>query len=204
MTTDTNIKRVEHFHKNKGKIDKVILSKTGKKEIIYGARAMNKRFPPFLDRQTTDFDIFTPTPKKDAQETERALDKSFGGNYFYVEPAKHPGTYKVKSRINKEGYADYTKPDKEIPSEKVGKHRYVKLSYVKKHIKKTLKGPEAKYRHDKDRDALNRIIIYERLRKARGKKRKPIKKTKSKKRKVSRRNTFLGTNIMGKLIGRRR
>jgi len=173
---NSNLKRVEHFHKYKKKIPKIVLSKTGKKEIIYGARALNKRFPPFLDKHTTDFDIFSPMPKKDAEETERALDKSFGGDFFFVEPAKHPGTFKVKSRINKEGYADYTKPDTKIPSDKIGKHRYVKLAYVKKHIKKTLKDPEAKFRHDKDRDALNRIRIYEQLKKARKKIKPKIKK----------------------------
>jgi len=166
-----SLKKVEYFHRNKKRISKVILRKTGKKEIIYGARALNKQFPPFLDKPTQDFDIFSPTPKKDAKQTEKALDKEFKGDFFYVEPAKHEGTYKVKSRINNEGYADYTKPEKKIPSRKIGKHRYVKLSYVKKHIKKTLKDPEAKYRHDKDRDALNRIRIYEKL-----KKKKPVRK----------------------------
>jgi len=118
--TNKNLKENKNtFIKIKRKISKVVLSKTGNKEIIYGARALNKRFPPFLDKHTTDFDIFSPTPKKDAKETEKALDKSFGGNYFYVELAKHPGTFKVKSRINKEGYADYTKPTQEIPSDKI-------------------------------------------------------------------------------------
>ena len=157
------LKQVEHFHKNKHKIPKVVLSQTDNHEIIYGARALNKHFPKFLEKPTVDFDIFSDTPKKDADETEKALDKTFGGDYFFVEPAQHEGTYKVKSKINKEGYVDYTKPDKKIPSRKIGKHRYVKLSYVKKHILKTLKDKEAKYRHDKDRDALNRIKVYEKL-----------------------------------------
>ena len=144
------LNRVERFHKQKKKIPRIVLSKTGKHETIYGARALNKHFPPFLDKPTQDFDIFSPKPQKDAKQTERALDKNFGGDFFFVEPAKHEGTFKVKSHINKEGYADYTKPDVKIPSRKIGKHRYVRLDYVKKHIKKTLKDPEAKYRHDKD------------------------------------------------------
>lgn len=175
---EPTLKQVEYFHRNKSKIPTVILKKTGKKEIIYGARALNKHFPKFLDKPTQDFDIFSPTPKKDAKEAEKALDKKFKGDYFYVEPAKHEGTWKVKSKINNEGYADYTKPDKKIPSRKIGKHRYVRLDYVKKHIKKTLKDPEAKYRHDKDKDALNRIKVYERL-----KKQKP-------KRKINRRKSL--------------
>lgn len=159
------LKQVEHFNRKKKKIPKVILSQTEPHEIIYGAQAINKQLPSFLDKHTEDYDIFTKTPKTDAKETEKALDKSFGGDYFYVEPAKHKGTWKVKSRINKQGYADYTKPEGKIPYRKIGKHKYVKLEYVKKHIKKTLKDKEAKYRHDKDRDALNRIKVYEKLKK---------------------------------------
>lgn len=162
----TTLKRVEHFHRYRKNIPKIILSKTQGHEVIYGARALNKQLPSFLDKPTQDFDIFSPTPKKDAKEVERALDKKFKGDYFYVEPAKHKGTWKVKSNIDKEGYVDYTKVKEKIPSRKIGKHRYVKLIWVKKHIKKTLKNPEAKYRWDKDKDALNRIKVYERLKKA--------------------------------------
>jgi len=163
----SKLKKVETFHRKKKNIPKVVRRTIGNKEIIYGARALNKRFPPHLDRHTTDFDVFSPTPKKDAIQTEKALDKHFGGDYFEVKPAQHPGTFKVVSKINEEGYADYTKPEEKIPSEKIGGKRYVKLSYVKQHIKKTLKDPEAKYRHAKDRDALNRIQIYEKIKKKR-------------------------------------
>ena len=159
------LKEVEHFHKHKKCIPKVVLSVTEVHEIIYGARALNKQLPSYLDKHTEDYDIFSPTPKKDAMQTEKKLDKHFGGDYFYVEPAKHEGTWKVKSKINKQGYADYTKPDKKIPFRKIGGKKYVRLDYVKQHIKKTLKDKEAKYRHDKDRDALNRIKVYEKLKK---------------------------------------
>ena len=154
------LKQVEHFHRNKNKIPKIVLSQTEPHEIIYGARALNKQLPSWLDKPTMDFDIFSATPKVDAMETEKALDKEFGGDFFFVEPA-----LQLKSHVNKEGYADYTKPDTKIPHRKIGKHKYVKLDYVKQHIKKTLKDKEAAYRHDKDRDALNRIKVYETLRK---------------------------------------
>ena len=157
------LKKSKKFHKNKHKIPRIIRGKIDKHEIIYGARALNVRFPKFLKKTTKDFDVFSATPKKDAIQTERALDKHFGGNFFFVEPAKHSGTYKVKSIANHEGYADYTKPDKNIPSKLIKGKRYVKLNFVKKHIKKTLKDPQAKFRHAKDRDALNRIKIYEKI-----------------------------------------
>ncbi len=157
------LKKTEHFHRQKHKIPNIILSKVDDKEIIYGARALNKRFPSFLDRHTEDYDIFSTHPHKDAKEAERALDKSFGGNFFAVKKALHPGTFRVIAHANKQGYADYTKPDKVIPFARIGGKKYVKLSMVKQTIRKTLVDPESAYRHDKDRDALSRILIYENL-----------------------------------------
>ena len=169
-----NLKKVETFHRKKRNIPKVVLSTIGKKEVIYGARALNKRFPKHLDRQTTDYDVYSPTPQKDARQAERRLDKHFGGDYFHVKQAQHKGTYKVVSKINGEGYADFTKPEQKIPADKIGGKRYVKLSHVKKTIRKTLKDPESKYRHAKDRDALNRILIYEKIKKKGKTKRKVL------------------------------
>jgi len=160
-----SVRKTEKFHKQKKKIPKTIVSKMDGHEIIYGARALNKRFPSFLDTQTQDYDIFTPHPKRDAHETERALDKEFGGNFFYVTRANCPRTWRVRSTVNDEVYADYTKPEETIPYEVIGGRKYVSLDYAKKHIIKTLDDPSASYRHSKDQDALNRIKIYERLKK---------------------------------------
>ena len=163
----TSLKKTEKYHKKRRTIPNTIRNKIDNHEIVYGARALNKRFPPFLDKHTTDYDIYTPHPKRDAHETERALDKKFGGDFFHVEPAQHPDTYRVKSHVDGEVVADYTKPDEHIPSDKIDGVRYVKLSHVKKHIGKTLNDPSASYRHDKDRDALNRIKLYEKQRRNR-------------------------------------
>ena len=75
-----SIKKTERFHKQKKKIPKAIVEKMDRHEIIYGARALNKRFPSFLDTPTQDYDIYTPYPKHDARELERTLDKKFGGD----------------------------------------------------------------------------------------------------------------------------
>ena len=60
--------------------------------------------------------------------------------------------------------------------QKASKTHARQAKIVKKHIKKTLKDPEAKYRHDKDRDALNRIEIYQKMKTKKGKT-KRVKKT---------------------------
>jgi len=160
----SKLQKTEHFHRHKHRIPGIILGAVDDREIIYGARALNKRFPHYLDRHTEDFDIFTSHPRKDALQTERRLDKAFGGDFFFVKQAVHPGTWKVKDNVTGETRADYTKPDKVIPFNRIGGRKYVTLSFVKSHIRKTLKDPDAKYRWERDRDALNRILIFEKMR----------------------------------------
>ena len=160
-----SVDKTRRFHRQKKKIPSTILEKMDKHEIIYGARALNKRFPSFLDRHTTDYDIYTPHPKRDARETEQALDRKFGGDFFDVTPARCPRTWRVKSNVNGEVYADYTEPEEHIPFDVIGGHKYVTLGHTKKHIIKTLNDPGASYRHVKDQDALNRIKIFERMKK---------------------------------------
>ena len=157
------LKRVEHFHRYKHRIPGIILRAVDDKEIIYGARALNKRFPSFLDVPTQDYDIYTPHPKRDAREVEKALDKEFGGDFFYVTKAQCPRTWRVRSHVNDEVYADYTKPEEKIPYDTIGGRNYVTLKHTKKHIERTLNDPSSEFRHAKDRDALNRIKIYEKI-----------------------------------------
>jgi len=169
------LKKVEHFHRNKKKIPKKILDTYDSREIIYGARAINKQVPAFLKRHTEDYDILTPSPLKDARQTEKALDKTFGGDYFRVEEAKHKGTFRVVDNIRDEAVADYTKQETKVPFRRIGGKKYIKLSYVKDHIKKTLRDKTAKYRHAKDRDSLNRILIHEKIIAERKKKKAKLK-----------------------------
>lgn len=162
-----SMKETRRFHKNKHKIGNVIINKTDDRETHYGARALNVRFPSYLDRHTRDFDIFSSHPKKDAIETERALDKKLGGDFFYTEKAEHPGTHKVIAHATGETYADYTKAPKDLPREKIRGIYYPKVPYIETRLRKTLRDPDASHRHVKDRDALNRIKIWKKYHKER-------------------------------------
>jgi len=157
-----SVEETRHFHKNKHKIGGVIVEKTDNRETIYGARALNVRFPSFLDRHTRDFDIFTPKPYEDAVETEQALDKLFGGDFFFVAKAEHPGTYKVVAHATDETYADYTMTPRGLRREKIRGIHYPTLNFIESSLKRTLSDPSAGYRHAKDQDAFNRIQIYKR------------------------------------------
>lgn len=160
MNREEYLRRVEEFHRRKAIIEQKILSTVGRKEIIYGERALEVRLPEHLRRKTDDYDVYSPTPKKDAIQAEKELDKEFGGDYFRVEQAKHKGTWKVRSNINGKGYADFTKPKKKIPSETILNKRYITLKEERKARIRSLKRKEDAHRHSKDKDAINRIDIY--------------------------------------------
>jgi len=154
------IEQVERFHRLKQRIANLILSTIKKKEVIYGERALEVRLPHFLKRHTQDYDVYSHTPEKDAIEAEQMLDKEFGGDYFYVTPALHEGTFKVKSRINEETYADFTKPEEKIPYDVIQGKNYIQIKKIVENFRKNIKDKEKEFRHGQDRDALNRIKIY--------------------------------------------
>ena len=157
-----SLKERNIFHKKKPKIMPTIYSTLDNDETIYGARALNARLPSHLDRHTKDADIFTDTPYKEARQAEQALDTMMGFDAFYVVPAEHEGTWKVKAHATDETYADYTKTPKDLKREKVGKYYYPTIPTIKTALKKTLSDPSASHRHPKDQDALGRINIWQR------------------------------------------
>ena len=170
----TVLKRTKTFYRNKDDIPKIILKRTGKAEVIYGARAINKYLPDYLKVYTDDYDIYAKNPKKEAREVEKALDKHFGGNYFKVEPAQHPGTFRVKSRIDGKTYADYSPMPKKVNSKKIRGKNYITIEQLKKQKRKTLRTPTAKFRHTKDRDALNRLNLAAKVPRIKKKKKKKL------------------------------
>jgi len=138
---------------------------TKPKAIVHGSRATNAFLPRHLDKPMTpwdDWDVFHPKAKRVARELERKLDKRYGGNYFYVKPAAHPGTYKIMSKVTKREVADVTVPEGKVPAKNVRGVNYATLDYHVKQIRRTLRDPESKYRHDKDKETLQRIQIYKR------------------------------------------
>ena len=154
------VSQTKKFYRNKRSIIPSILDVTEPHEVIHGERAVQQYIPKRLHRHTTDIDIFTNTPRIDALEAERRLDKRFGGDVFFTEQGQHEGTWRVKSRTDGQAYADYTKPENGMPPFKtIRGFNYVTKSYIQKHNKKVLQDPEAYYRHQKDKDTLNRLKI---------------------------------------------
>ena len=156
------------FYRDKdrgNKIKNVILKNVRKKQhIVHGARALNEFFPPFLDRPTRDYDVFSSTPKRTAKRIEKRLDKRFGGDFFRTEPAKFKGTVKIKSNVTERTIADYTNPKRDIQHTKRRGIKYANFKHFKKRIKESLADPKNRFRHDKDRETLRRIKLTEKLR----------------------------------------
>ena len=156
-----NLKHTQQFHRQKHRILGVIHGTIGSREIIYGEHALKARFPKYLERHTTDIDVYSPTPRIDAIQAERKLDRVFGGDFFYVKKAQHPDTFKVIAHANQEGYADFTKKPQRTPHDTIRGREYLRLSVEMEHRIRSLKDPQYDWRHAKDQDALNRIKIFE-------------------------------------------
>ena len=150
------------YYKNQDLARQIIIQDAMEDEhIIYGAQASNAQLPTYLRKDTEDFDIFTKKSKKEAEETEKKLDKAYGGDYFRIEQAKHKGTYKVKSNVTNRTIADYSSQGKKPNYIKILGVNYAKLDSIKRKIGKTLRDESAAFRHEKDKEKLQRIKLYE-------------------------------------------
>lgn len=146
---------------------KVILKQVKKnKSIVYGATAIKKHIG-FLARDTQDVDVIAKNPKKSAKQLEKSLDKMAAGDFYYVKPAMHPGTFKVKhkgmdKRMNTDDdieIADFTKPSRKVKTKMFGGIKYVALPEIIKDKRKSLADKEYAFRHEKDMDDLQRIKL---------------------------------------------
>lgn len=164
------------FYKNRKKIDRIVINEIKKKKLIlFGARSLNRQLPPFLQKETKDYDVIVTkrNPKVVAKELERRLDKKFKGNLFFVEKGKSKGVYKVKRSLGKEGVIDVVKTKEKVPFVKRKGIKVSTLEFEKRKVRESLSDPKSSFRHDKDRERRGRIKIGENLKK---KTRKKIKK----------------------------
>jgi len=150
------------YYKNKNMTKRLIVQDAvDDGHIIYGAQASNAQLPEYLQKDTEDFDIFTKKSKKEAEQMEKKLDKAYGGDLFRVEKAKHKGTYKVKSNVTGRTVADYSSQGKKPNFKKILGVKYADLKSIKRKIGKTLRDESSSFRHDKDRETLQRIKLSE-------------------------------------------
>lgn len=153
-------KQIERYYKIKALIPKLVLKKLGSGAIIHGERAVQARLPPHLHRETVDYDVYSPTPRKSALELKRELERELNGEgYFEVKKGRHGGTWKVKSKVDKEGYADFTRPTSrtKLNTDTIEGKKYLKLLLVREKIKQNLRAKTKSFRHHKEQSALRRL-----------------------------------------------
>lgn len=139
-----------------------------RKEIIYGAQAVKAQIG-IAGRETEDYDILSKTPKKSAIDIKNKLNKSAQQKVYYYTPSKfHKGTHKVyhigndmkKGTQDDVGVVDYSKLEKKPRTVIINGVRYVHTSETVKDKKKSLSDKNYAFRHQKDREDLNRIQNY--------------------------------------------
>ncbi len=138
------------------KIRNIILKLVSRnKQVVYGQQAVNAQLPRDLNRKTNDYDILTNKPEKSANELRDNLNKDLNKTDFVVVPAVHKGTFKVKQGTDT--IADYTLARKKPKSINILGVRYANLDSQEKKLKKISKDINSEYRHEKDKDTLNKI-----------------------------------------------
>lgn len=152
---------------NKSKIDKTILEQTKKnKEVVYGAQSIKKQIG-VVGRNTFDYDIMSKNAKRSSIETEKKLEAFEKGNQFFVKPAKHKGTFKIKyvgsdkkqNTDDDQEIADYTQVSKYPSIKKINGINYRTLTQESKAKRMAIKDKSYAFRKEKDTDDLNRIKL---------------------------------------------
>lgn len=145
-----------------------LILKQAKEEgnVVYGAQAMNIQIPEHLRRETSNYDIYSRTPKASAERLCTTLNERFGGG-FYVKEALHKGTWKVshvgldKKLKTKDDVqiVDETKMPKGIRSVIIGEVRFHKLADMSRERKEVVLKKGAEFRQEKDLADIGRMEV---------------------------------------------
>lgn len=156
------------FERNRNIVNRVVRGRLAKtKRVVHGSRSQNALMPKFLNKKTRDWDVFAKNPRKAAMNMEKALDKKFKGDFFFIKKGKGSAkalVYKVKSTITNEGFVDYAKVDRVVPTVSKRGVNFATLGDQKERALKNVKDPKLKFRRTKDLDLLRRIKIFEKIR----------------------------------------
>lgn len=166
------LKRVNPIDKQDLIVRKILEIAKKRGQTIYGAQSIKAQAGLFA-RPTKDFDIFDKRPKTASTILQKELDKIVGFDYYYNKPAKHKGTWKVKSK----GFdmKKNTEDDESIADYSINEHghydsvminglRYRHLKNELERKKATLKDKEQEFRWKKDKDDVKRIKGYIKVR----------------------------------------
>ena len=123
-----------------------------KKDIIYGARALNQQLPKDLQRPTDDYDIWNKNPRKHADQLEDELDDCFGCDMFTEEQMDVGGgkkVYRIRTKPTGKQEVDYSKPLKGHKVKVIKGIKYQHIEHQEKRLKEMEKDPNLSFRLDK-------------------------------------------------------
>jgi len=129
--------------------------------IVFGTKAINAYLPDWLDKETKDWDVVSVgDSKKLADKLEGMLDRQYGNDFFSVESAIHPGTFRIRSKVTGVVVADISLKDRNIDFKRIKGVNYATLDWLEKEAERLIADPEAKFRRPKDTDTLRRIRVH--------------------------------------------
>lgn len=163
MSTPYSTKELKDYYEKDDLVDETIERHLKESDdlILYGGKAVNLQLPDYLQRETEDWDIYAEDdPEQEAREIETLLDKRFGADFFSVVPSRHVGTFVVRSKVTGQGVADVTLKRTDVKHKKVAGIDVTTLEYQAKRMRATLGDPDKRRRWDKDRDTLQRIMVF--------------------------------------------
>ena len=168
VKNENKMSKQSFFNRNVKVINRVVrgrVAQTGR--TVHGSRAQNAQMPRILEKKDVrDWDIFAKNPKKAARNMEKALDKKFGRDAFHVKKGKSKKliVHKVVSNVTNEGFVDFAKPDRNVPTVAKRGVNFATLEDQKRRALANLRDPKRSFREKKDRDFLNRLRKFEKQR----------------------------------------
>ncbi len=165
-----------YYHKEPEATTKAILAflrdSRNPQTIVFGSQALNAHFPDWLDKDTKDYDVVTTGDAEGlAGKLERILDKRYGADFFSVEPAIHPGTFRIRSKVTGVVVADVSLKDREIKFTRMKGVNYASLDWLEWEAERLIADPAAEFRRAKDKDNLQRIRVFKRYKRKGGRSR---------------------------------
>jgi len=153
--------------RNDDELDKTVLKHTKKhKNVIHGRKSLNTQMPKPFHRQTSDWDIFSKTPKAHMESLDDRLDEAVGYDAFKEATIQlmdsNQTVYRVVSRRTGEEVADFMLTPPGLKYKLISGVRYETLEHAKMVYRRILANPRLRDRWVKSRGDLNDIIAFER------------------------------------------
>lgn len=146
-----------------------------RKLVVYGAQSVGAQLGG-LARNTKDYDLSTTrSPHGEATLLTNRLNREAGQKYYYEQESKRTkGVHKVyfigadlkRGTDDDVAFVDVTK--RKLPFVTIGGVRYARLSSTVKDKRLALSDQAYAFRHRRDREDLNRIQAYQRIRRLQG------------------------------------